>query len=85
MTDSFADKIREYLADKEIIREGLWHEGPALIRALQDRGGFGACSVRQIARESGYSATYLCRVARGQLIMAPRCYVKLAEMLEMIT
>jgi len=64
------------------IRKGIAHDGPRLITALQDRGGYGACSLRQIARESGLSPTYLSLALNGKAILSPGAYVKLARVLE---
>ena len=80
--DKFANRIFEHKAESEIIREGLWNEGPSLIRALQDRGGFGRVTLGELSRESGYSKAYLCRILNGQLIISPGAYLKLTELLE---
>jgi hypothetical protein len=76
-----ADDIEAHEDEASEIRRGIDHEGPNVIRALQDRGGWGACSLRQIGRESGLSPTYLSQAASGKAILSPGAFVKLVRLL----
>lgn len=78
---TFADRLRAHLDEAEDIREGLADHGPILIRRLQDRDGWGAVSLRALAREVGLSPTYLSRVMNGQIIISTWSYLKLHELL----
>lgn len=77
-----ADDIEAHEDEAREIRRGIAHEGPRLITALQDRGGYGACSLRQIARESGLSPTYLSMALSGKVILSQRAFMELARLLE---
>lgn len=76
-----AADIEEHEDEARAIRAGLWEMGPKLVTALRDIGGFGATSVRQIARESGLSPTYVSHVGSGKCIPSPHAFVKLADLL----
>lgn len=77
-----ANDIEAHEDEAREIRKGIAHDGPRLITALQDRGGYGACSLRQIARESGLSPTYLSLALNGKAILSHGAFVKLARVLE---
>jgi hypothetical protein len=78
---AFVERIKDHLDEAEVIREGLCHEGPGLILALQDRGGWGNHSLRSVARETGVSAGYLSKVMNGREILSPERFLKLASYL----
>jgi len=78
---SFYERVSDHIDEGKVIQEGLWHEGPTLIRALQDLGGFGKNSLRKVARMTSYSPTYLSRIMHGKMIMSPRMYIKLSDAL----
>lgn len=82
MNETFAERIQDHLDEANIIREGLWHEGPSLIRALQDEGNWGKNSLRKVARLTGYSPTYLSRIMHRKMIMSSRMYIKMSKALE---
>lgn len=77
-----ANDIESHEDEAKAIRMGIAHDGPGLITALQDRGGFGACSLRQIARESDLSPTYLSQCLNGKAILSHGAFVALARLLE---
>ena len=78
---SFALRIRDHEEEAEIIRMGLAHEGPAIIRAAQGNPAK-PLSLRMLARAIGRSACYLSRILSRQLIMGPATFKKLAEFVE---
>lgn len=77
-----ADDIVQHDDESKAIRAGIAHLGPQLVTALRDVGGFGATSVRQIARESGLSPTYVSQIGSGKVIASPSAFVTLAKLLE---
>lgn len=80
--ESLRIDIEGHIEDANQIRKELWHIGPGLITKMRDRGGFGATSIRQIARESGLSPTYISQCANGKAILSPAAFVTLATMLK---
>lgn len=79
---ALADDIDSHEDEARAIRQGLAHDGPALIRALLDRGGFAACSLRQVAREAGLSPTYLSYAVNGRVILSGGAFLRLVRVLE---
>jgi len=77
-----ADDIEQHDDEARCIREGIAHEGPQLINRLLDRGGFGACSLRQVAREAELSPTYVSMALNGKAILSHDAFVRLARLLE---
>lgn len=77
-----AADIESHEDEGRCIRQGIAHLGPQLVTALRDIGGFGATSVRQIAREADLSPTYVSHVGSGKCIASPDAFVRLARVLE---
>lgn len=70
----FLGRVKNYLDEELVIREGLWYEGPLLIERLTAHK-----SLRQLARETGFSPTYLSQVSSGKVILNERAFVRLSE------
>lgn len=81
--DAFAVRIRDHLEEAEIVRKGLWHEGPRLIKRCLSVGypHGEARSLRELARIVGVSATYLSRVMHGHEIVSAGTYLRLSDFL----
>lgn len=80
--DRFAQAVRwvdEVEADKESIRKVLLSLGPELIRALMD--GTERKSLRSVARQTGYSPTYLWQVIHGRRPIGAPAFCKLTAIL----
>lgn len=77
-----AADIESHEDEGRAIRQGIAHLGPQLVTALRDIGGFGATSVRQIAREADLSPTYVSHVGSRKCIASPAAFVRLARVLE---
>jgi hypothetical protein len=84
---ALAERLKEHLDEAEILRRGLAHEGPKVIRQLQmpvamarlhsNAIGRYCMSLREIGRRSELSPTYLSMVLNGQKIISFRAYLKL--------
>jgi len=86
MRDSFFElglRINEHLAEADALHEGVAHEAPALIEALQDVGGFGARSLRDVARRAELSPTYLSNVASRKSTCSFGAFIRLLDLLPM--
>lgn len=79
--DTLAERVREHLAEADVLREGMAHEGPHLIQRLQDSEGWGCTSLRSIARRSGLSPAYLSMVVNGKQIISLGAYLRLIDLL----
>lgn len=64
-------------AEDDALREGLAHEGPGLVHRLQDMGGFGSTSLRELSKAVGYSATMLSRCMNGKERFTAKLYLAL--------
>lgn len=64
-------------AEDDALREGLAHEGPRLVHTLQDMGGFGSTSLRELSKAIGYSATMLSRCMNGKERFTAKLYLAL--------
>lgn len=72
---NFVERVENLIAEQQIVREGLWHEGPNLVDKLMRRW-----SLREAARRSGLSPTYLSQVLNSNVIISPGAFVALAEL-----
>ena len=81
--DAFAIRIRDHMAEAEIIHQGLWDEGPALIAECQDVGYPPGQyrSLRELARIIGVSPTYLSRIRHRREIVSMKTYLRLSDFL----
>lgn len=70
-------RVREHLAEAEILKEGMAFEGPHLIHQLQDEG---CTSLRAIARRSGLSPTYLSLVVNRKQNISFGAYLRLVDL-----
>lgn len=70
----FAARVMEHLEESAAIREGLHHEGARIIARILSHKRI---SLRELARRTGLSATYLCAISYGKQI-SPGAYIKLA-------
>jgi len=74
----FAERIQAHIDEGKSICEGLSHEGPAIIRRLQDRGVFGKLSLRTLAVAAKLSPTYLSKVLAGTQVISKGAYMHLS-------
>jgi len=72
---SFAERVENMIAEQEIVREGLWHEGPRVVDTLMRR-----TSLRDVGRRSGLSPTYLSQVLHSKTIVSPAAFVALSQL-----
>lgn len=72
---NFAERVKNMMDEQEIVREGLWHEGPSIVDRLSRRS-----SLRDVARRTGLSPTYLSQVLHGKVIISARAFVALSEL-----
>jgi AraC-like DNA-binding protein len=73
--ESFVDRVTNWIDEGKIIHEGLSYEGQSLIKKITRR-----ISLRELARRTGFSPTYLSQVANGYVVISPGAFVKIATM-----
>ena len=73
----FAERIQAHIDEGKSICEGLSHEGPAIIRRLQDRGS-GKLSLRTLAVAAKLSPTYLSKILAGTQVISKGAYMRLS-------
>jgi len=72
--DGFIDMIEKHIAHKDIIYQCLKAIGPYEITfAIEGK----KISLRQLARNLGYSATYLCKIRQGEMRMPAKMYIEI--------
>lgn len=74
-----SEMIKEHWDEGQALRAGIAHHGPSLIRKLLDRRD--GMSLRALARESGFSPTYLSQALNNRVILSEWAYVNLAGLL----
>lgn len=72
---TFTQRVENLLAEQEIVREGLWHEGPRIVDELRRK-----TSLRDVARRSGLSPTYLSQVLHSNVIISLSAFMRLAKL-----
>lgn len=77
---SFAERIALWIDEGRVIREGIDRESPGLIAELSERSG----GLRELARRSSLSPTYLCQVRKSNATLSPERFLSLSERLERI-
>ena len=70
---NFVERVTNWIDEGNVIQEGLSCKGPELIAELTR-----TISLRELARRSGLSPTYLSQVANGKVVVSPGAYVRLA-------
>lgn len=75
---AFAQRITRHLDEALIIREGLWHEGPAAISAATGKAG----SLRKAAHMIGVSPSYLSGIMHGRFVISPAAFCDLVRFVE---
>ena len=70
---NFVERVTNWIDEGAIINEGLSICGPQLIAKLT-RG----ISLRELARQTGLSPTYLSLVANAKVTISPGSFVKLS-------
>lgn len=73
---SFADRVVDLLHEQEIVREGLVHEGPAIMTRLCINGPL---ALREVSRRTGLSPTYLSLVLNGKSVISADAYILLCD------
>lgn len=69
-------RLRQHLADRENLKADMKFEGPMIVTNLYDRHGM---SLREIARVSGLSATYLSLVMNRKQVISFGAYLRLVD------
>jgi len=72
---NFIERVTNWIDEGKIVREGLSYEGPELIVRITGR-----ISLRELAKRTGLSPTYLSKVANGHVAISPGAFVKIATM-----
>lgn len=70
---SFVERITNWIDEGNVIHEGLAYEAPKLVAQITR-----CISLRELARRTGLSATYLSQVANGHVVISPGAFVKIA-------
>jgi transcriptional regulator with XRE-family HTH domain len=73
--ESFVERVTNWINESKIIREVLSYEGQSLITQITRR-----IPLRELARRTGFSPTYLSQVANGHVVISPGAFVKIATM-----
>jgi len=86
MTEPFFDyglenRIKDHLVEHDLIAERLEEQGPLVVDRLCNQEHW-PTSLRQLARDAGYSATYLSQVRRGNLVISMRLFSLLSRFLQ---
>ncbi len=71
-----ASAVREHLARTEKFKAALAQAGQKLASRVRD-----AIGVREAARLTGLSPTYVSHVANGHCVISPGAFLKLSEIL----
>lgn len=70
--EAFANRVNDWIEESGDIREGLDHYGHRLVESM--------CvgrTLRQLARDSGLSPTYLSQVNNERVIISPHAFARL--------
>lgn len=78
----FARRVEKWLDEGDVIREGLSHEGHAIVHRLCgiEKDGKGTMSLRAVARRTGLSATYISQILNRKASVSPEAYLKIAKL-----
>ena len=80
MSEALREKIEEWNDEAEVIREGLWYCGPKLIsNFLWSNPNI---SLRQMAKNVGYSPAYLSRIQNGHEIISTDAYLRISNYID---
>jgi len=72
---AFTERVMNWINEGNVIQAGLSCKGPELIAELTR-----TISLRELARRSDLSPTYLSQVANGKVVISPGAYVRLSEL-----
>lgn len=70
------DSVRRHIASTEKLKAALAKDGQVLAARVREKIG-----IREAARRTGLSATYICHVASGRVAISPGAFVTLGEIL----
>ena len=76
---TFAKRVQSWWDESLVIHEGLAYEGEQLCGRLFASAG-SPISLREAARRSGLSPTYLSHVANRKAIISAGAYLRLAKL-----
>ena len=74
----FAKRVRDWIAEGDSIKVGLGPAGRQVLLRLCGRHG-SPLSLRETARRTGLSPTYLCQCMSGVQTISPQSYVDLCR------
>ena len=77
---SLVSRIRDYLDERKAIADALKVQGPVVVERLLNLNTW-ETSLRQLARDTDVSPTYLSRIHRGQLDVSPGLFLVLSDLL----
>lgn len=72
MSDHFARRVRAFIDEQADVLAGLSHEGPRVVDLAMACRRIG---LRELARRTGLSPTYLCRVRYGDVRISASAYL----------
>ena len=72
---NFIERVTNWIDEGQVIQEGLSIKGPDLIAQITRR-----ISLRELARRTGFSPTYLSQVANAKVVISPGAFVKILTM-----
>ena len=78
---SLVPRVREHLDERKAIADALKVQGPVVVDRLLNLGTW-ATSLRQLARDTDISPTYLSRIHREQLDISPGLFLVLSDLLQ---
>ena len=73
--DSFAVRVKAWLKETDSIKADIGRHGQAMI-AFMCKSNDAPLSLRELARRSLLSPTYLSRAMNGEVVLSPAAYVK---------
>jgi hypothetical protein len=72
---NFIERVTNWLDEGNEVRMGLAINGPSLIVEATK-----TISLRELARRTGFSPTYLSMVMNAKVVISPEAYLKIACM-----
>lgn len=72
---NFVERVTNWIDEGKVINDGLSMHGPDLIARLTR-----TISLRELARRTGLSPTYLSQVANAKVTISPGAFVQIASL-----
>lgn len=70
----FGGRVQQFLDEEEIVQEGLAHEGQRIVDQMCS--AHGSMSLRELARRTQLSPTYLSQVRNGHSIISAHAFLR---------